>query len=233
MTAYRRVDAGKAGPNALGILVPPGEQTQVVVRPRPLLWDLLPARWNGESTVPPSFCRFTRDEAASVARRLHLALEACAAAVSNPIETFGDASGRRFQVWLRVLEFFWILCSRAPGQAYCPAAFSSRAEAEQAAIRADAFLLPRSGNVSGDLLQHTVVCLSQTLSGEGFVRERATDHFVRPRSGMYPIPPAVPHPGTVPGSTVPRLVLSAFSATLSGFPGNGNRRGAREDEEGA
>ena len=140
--SFRRVDAGKAGPNAVGILVPPGEQTMVIVRPRPLSWDLLPARWNGDSGTAPVFCRFGREEAAAVARRLHSALQASVDAGSSPIETFGDASGRHFQVWLRAAEFFWILCSRVPGQAYQPAAFSTRADAECAAQQLAPFLWP-------------------------------------------------------------------------------------------
>ncbi len=146
MSTFRRVDAGKAGVSALGILVPPGEQTMVIVRPRPLLWDLLPARWNGDSAMPPSFCRFGREEAAAVARRLHAALEACVAAGRNPIETFGDALGRHFQVWLRTVEFFWILCGRAPGQPYQPAAFLTRADAEQAAEQLVPFVWPAPGS---------------------------------------------------------------------------------------
>jgi hypothetical protein len=145
MSAFRRVDAGKAGPSAVGILVPPGERTVVIVRPRPLAWDLLPAQWNGDSSSAPNFSRFGREEAAVIARRLHMNLEACVAAGSSPIETFGDASGRHFQVWLRTAEFFWILCSRAPGQTYRPAAFASRADAEHAAQQLMPFLCPAAG----------------------------------------------------------------------------------------
>jgi hypothetical protein len=145
MSAFRRVDAGKAGLSALGILVPPGEQTTVIVRPRPLLWDLLPAHWNGDSAAPPSFCRFGREEAAAVARRLLAALETCVAAGCNPIESFGDATGRHLQIWLRTTEFFWIVCGRVPGQAYSPVAFASRTEVEQAAQQLVPFVWPGPG----------------------------------------------------------------------------------------
>jgi len=142
MPAFRRVDADRAGPRALGILVPQGEQTLVIVRPRPLAWDLLPARWNGDSGTAPAFCRFTREEAAAAARRLHHFLETCVSDGGNPIETFGDVQGRRFQVWLRGDEYFWILCRRAPGQAYQPIVFASQEEASQAALQLVAFLWP-------------------------------------------------------------------------------------------
>ena len=145
MSAFRRVDAGKAGANALGILVPPGEQTMVIVRPRALEWDLLPARWNGDSNSAPTFCRFNRDEAASVARRLPSILENAAIGGGIPIETFGDISGRRYQAWVRTSEYYWILCSRAPGQAYQPAVFASPADAEQAAQQLASILWPAPG----------------------------------------------------------------------------------------
>ena len=141
-TTFRRVDADKAGAGALGILVPPGEQTLVIVRPRALPWDLLPARWTGDSSAAPVFCRFGREEAALVARRLHATLESCVASGVNPIETFGDALGRHFQVWLRTVEFFWILCGRVPGQAYHPMAFASHVEAVQAAQQLAPILWP-------------------------------------------------------------------------------------------
>jgi hypothetical protein len=124
---FRRVDANLAGPQALGILIPPGARTLVILRPRAVAWDLLPARWDGDAGHPPVFCTFARDEAAAVAKRLAIALEQAVAAGANPLQTLGD--GQRFQVWLRTDEFVWLVCRRAPGQAYQPALFASRAEA--------------------------------------------------------------------------------------------------------
>src|SRR5581483_4973917 len=118
-----------AGAQALGILVPPGRQTLVVLRPRSLPWDLLPARWDGDGSRPPALCAFGRDEAAGVARRLQQALERGAAGGVNPVRTVGDAGGEHFQVWLHTEEYVWLLCRRAPGQAYRPAVFASHAEA--------------------------------------------------------------------------------------------------------
>lgn len=140
MPAFLRVDASLAGTTALGILVPPGDVTLVIVRPRPLHWDLLAARWNGDSASSPTFCQFAREDAAGIARRLQRTLEQRVAEGCCPLETFGD--GRHFQIWLRTDEFFWIVCRRAPGQTYQPALFASLEEAENAANELTQFLWP-------------------------------------------------------------------------------------------
>jgi hypothetical protein len=105
------------------------------LRPRSLPWDLLPARWDGDSGRAPAFCVFARDEAAGVARRLQQALEQSVASGINPIETIGDAQGEHFQVWVRTREFVWLVCRPAPGHAYQPALFTSHDEATQEAER--------------------------------------------------------------------------------------------------
>ena len=126
---FHRVEARLAGPSALGILVPPGRRTVVILRPRALAWDLLPASWSGDEGVPPSFCAFSREEAAGVARRLLDDLDAAVAAGVNPVETSGDVSGRSFQVWLRAGALVWIVCRRAMGQAYRPLIFDTYQDA--------------------------------------------------------------------------------------------------------
>ncbi len=135
MPPYRRVEARSAGAQALGILVPPGRQTLVVLRPRALPWDLLPARWSGDGAQAPSLCSFSRDEAAGVARRLQQALEQGVLRGINPLQTIGDAQGQLFQVWVHTEEFVWLVCRRAPGQAYQPALFASQEEATREAER--------------------------------------------------------------------------------------------------
>jgi hypothetical protein len=139
---FTRVDPQHAGPSALGILVPQGMKTLVIVRPRALEWDLLPARWDGDSNHPPEFCLFTRDDAAGVARRLVKSLEAAVEHAANPLESFGDAQGDHLQIWLRAEEFVWIVCRRAPGQAYQPMIFATKKEAALAAGKLGAFLWP-------------------------------------------------------------------------------------------
>ncbi len=127
----RRVDARMANGTAIGILVPPGARTFVVVRPRGMTWDLLPVRWDGNPAVPPSFASFDRDEAAVVARRLAKALEDRDLGGECPLETLGYE--RAFQVWLREGELNWLLCERVPGQAYRPLVFPTLVAAQAAA----------------------------------------------------------------------------------------------------
>jgi hypothetical protein len=126
---FRRVESNRAGSAALGILVPRGARTVVILRPRGLPCDLLPARWNGKGDSAPVFASFTRDEAVGLARRVLQALEQSVTAGINPIETSGDAAGACCHVWVRTDDFVWIVCQRAPGQAYQPALFTDRREA--------------------------------------------------------------------------------------------------------
>jgi len=142
MPAFRRVDAQRAGASALGILVPPGANTLVILRPRGLDWDLLPARWEGDARVPPLFCQFGREEAAQVARRFYRILEEANLAGKNLIETFGNPLGHAFQVWIRTGEYVWVLCRRHPGKAYEPLLFTSQEEAENVGRLLDPFFRP-------------------------------------------------------------------------------------------
>jgi hypothetical protein len=89
-----------------------------------------------------------------VAKRLHAILEECVGEGRNPIETFGDAQGRRFQVWLRTPEFFWILCGRVPGQTYKPMVFSTHADAVQVAQQLSPVLWP-AANASQEIYFNT------------------------------------------------------------------------------
>jgi hypothetical protein len=131
VSPFRRVEIRQAGPQALAILVPPGARTLVILRPRGLPWDLLPARWDGDGGAAPVFCTFGRDEAAGVARRLPKLLEQAVAAARNPVQTVGDARGECHQVWVHTDEFVWIVCHRTPGQPYRPALFAEREEARR------------------------------------------------------------------------------------------------------
>ena len=105
-------------------------------------WDLLPARWDGDSAHAPEFCQFTRDEAAAAARQLLQALEAAVARADNPVQTFGDVAGKLLQIWLRTDEFVWIVCRRAPGEAYQPMIFATPTEALQEAEKIAAVVWP-------------------------------------------------------------------------------------------
>ena len=127
-----RTDPRRAGPTALGILIPHGTKTIVILRPRSLEWDLLAARWDGDRAQPPQFCTFERDQAAIVARQLIATLERAIMERVCPVETFGDPASQRLEIWLRGGDLVWIVCRRAPGQAYQPVLFNSHEEAVRA-----------------------------------------------------------------------------------------------------
>lgn len=128
---FQRVDLKSAGPKALGVLVPHGPRTIVILRPRGLAWDLLPAHWDGDRARAPQFCSFTRDEAAAVAKHVVDALAAAGAV--DPLETFGTVDGAVRQLWVRTTEHVWIVCRRVQGAGYQPMTFAAKDEAERAA----------------------------------------------------------------------------------------------------
>jgi hypothetical protein len=104
----------------------------VIVRPRGLDWDLLPARWTGDPAAPPIFCQFDREEAALVARQFQQSLEKSVEVGQNPLETFGRGNGQVHQLWVRSGEYVWILCRRRPGKPYEPMVFANQEEALEA-----------------------------------------------------------------------------------------------------
>jgi hypothetical protein len=142
MSVFRRVDARTAGSGAVGILVPPGPRSLVIVRPKALGWDLLPAQWQGDQQAAPAFCGFSRDEAAALARAFQGALEDAVRLGQNPVETFGAEDAGAFQVWVRAAGYFWIACRRAAGRPYAPLLFRTRTEAEDAGRQLARFLHP-------------------------------------------------------------------------------------------
>ena len=144
---FRRVEAKLAGPNAMGVLVPHGERTLVVIRPRSLPWDLLPARWSGDPAVAPQFCTFTRNEAPAVAKRFMADLQAALVSNINPMQTFGIAQAGQLQIWVRTNDLVWIACERTPGSAYEPAIFLNLRDAEAAAEKIGRFVFPPTGEV--------------------------------------------------------------------------------------
>jgi hypothetical protein len=142
MPPFRRVDARQAVPTALGILVPPGRRTCVVLRPRPLEWDLLPLQQGMEQVQPAVFAAFEREEAAVVARRVQQALERGAGAGPNPLEVVCSVPGAAYGVCARIESGLWIACQRAVGKVYQPAFFPSAQETEVVAAQLTPFLWP-------------------------------------------------------------------------------------------
>jgi hypothetical protein len=137
MPSFRRVAGAKAGPTALGILIPPGQRTVVLVRPRALDWDLLLLKPGGDG-----FWEMTRGDAAAMVQKVHQALQECAAGDSGKIELVPRAEGAGYLVRVFVPPFTWLVCGRRPGQAYRPVAFADEQEAQTVADRLAEILCP-------------------------------------------------------------------------------------------
>jgi hypothetical protein len=139
MCAFRRVEDERAGPAALGILVPPGRRTFVILRPRALAWDLLLLR-EADGTV---FRDLSHDEAAMEAQRLYRGLEAWSAGGPGAVETV-PAEGGGLWLRVRVAAFTLLACPRTPGQPYRPLVLTD-AEALAAARGLAEVLCPPAG----------------------------------------------------------------------------------------
>jgi hypothetical protein len=129
MGSFRRVEGEQAGPDALGILIPPSRRTFVILRPRGLPWDLLLAR--GEDL---KFRELSHDEASAAAQGLFRALRDWAGGGGGAIDVQAGPDG--FLLVARIGPFLLLVCVRRPGQPYaalvCPEA-DARAAAERLA----------------------------------------------------------------------------------------------------
>jgi hypothetical protein len=137
------VDGDQAGPGALGILVPPGQRTMLILRPRALDWDLLPARPLTPREPSPAFLELHRDEAASMAQKLVRFLEA--GGEPGRLETLPSAALDGYWITAEVGALVLLACRRAPGQAYQPMLFVTLEQARSAAARTTAILFPPKG----------------------------------------------------------------------------------------
>ena len=140
MSPFRRVAGDKAGPTALGILIPPGPRTLVLVRPRALDWDLLLLQPGADG-----FWEMPRGEAAALAPEVQRSLEAAAADGGGRMELIPQASGAGYWVRAAVGRFTWLVCRRRPGQAYQAMTFATETDARAAAERLAAVLCPAAG----------------------------------------------------------------------------------------
>lgn len=136
MPPFRTVAGARAGTAALGILVPPGARTLIVVRPRALRFDLVVVvRETGTET----FLETDRVQAGLAAQQLSRVL--MAGDTPPRLEAIETQGG----YWVRVQLARWAMlaCPREPGQAYRPTVFSTLAEAqEQADLLRDALCPP-------------------------------------------------------------------------------------------
>ena len=117
MGTFRRVEAELAGPSALGILVPPGKRTFLILRPRGLPWDAVLCR----SAEDPTFAQLGHDEASAAAQGLHRAL--------RDREEVHFAGGESMRIL--VGPFALVVCERRPGQPYSPLAGNNFAEVDR------------------------------------------------------------------------------------------------------
>jgi hypothetical protein len=149
MAALRRVFANQAGPTALGILVPPGRRTAVVVRPRSLPWDLLMIDDRDTSSII-RFRDFAREEAEAAAEAFAQALDECTAGCAGRIEIIPAPGSAGQCLRVDVGRFCLIACPRMAGQAYRPMVFAS-ADAASDAARALREILQPSPKASQEL----------------------------------------------------------------------------------
>ncbi len=138
MGVLRRVTDQRAGPAALGILVPPGPRTFLILRPRSLEFDLLLVGPDG------AFRDMARHEADAAASELGRALDELAARGPGATEAV-PAPGGGWWLRLGVGAFALLACPRDPGQPYRPAVFTDTAAASIAAVRLAHVLCPPAG----------------------------------------------------------------------------------------
>ena len=141
MSSLRRVEGDTAGPAALGVLLPPGRQTYLILRPRGLSWDLLLLR-APDSTI---FRDVTRAEGERATRTFCTALEAWHAGGPGCVEAVLCAGLEGHVVRALVGPLPFLLCPREPGKPYRPQVFADAAAAEVVALRLAAILRPPPG----------------------------------------------------------------------------------------
>jgi hypothetical protein len=144
MPAFRRVNGDQAGPGALGLLVPPGRRTLLIVRPRALAWDLVIVHSSRKTGPTTSFREFGRDEALAASEGLYLALEEWTAGGPGRVEA-APAAGAGYVVLAQIGIFPLLVCSRKPGRPYEPLVFPELPEAQQAAAAVAVALRPAAG----------------------------------------------------------------------------------------
>jgi hypothetical protein len=145
MSAFRRVNDAQAGPAALGVLIPPGRRTLVILRPRALAWDLLIVHSDRRSGPTTALREFGRAEAEAASEGLFLALEKWSGGGPGEIEAV--PAGEGFHVRIQVGIFPLLACLREAGKPYRPLVLSLREEAEQVACALLGVLCPSGGAV--------------------------------------------------------------------------------------
>jgi hypothetical protein len=141
MSLLRQVDGETAGPAALGVLLPPGRRTFLILRPRGLVWDLLLLR-SADSTM---FRDLTRGEAERAVRTLWAALETWHAGGTGGVEAVACAGLSGFLVRVVLGPLSFLACPREPRRPYRAHVFADAATADVAAHRLASALRPPTG----------------------------------------------------------------------------------------
>jgi len=121
MCPLRRVEDRVAGPSALGLLLPPGRQTFLILRPRSLSCDLLLLQTPGSSAI----LRLDALAAPGIAQKVYRVLEQgrFLGAIVHP-------EGQGFRLQVQIGPFALVACSRRPGQPYQPWIFPDSESAQ-------------------------------------------------------------------------------------------------------
>jgi hypothetical protein len=114
MCPLRRVEDHLAGPSALGLLLPPGRQTYLILRPRSLSCDLLLLQTPGSAALLP----LDSIAAPGIAQKVYRYLEQ-----GRPVTTMAHPEGPGFRLQVQIGPFVLVACSRQPGQPYQPRVF--------------------------------------------------------------------------------------------------------------
>jgi hypothetical protein len=134
MPWFRFVEGNSAGPDALGILIPPGNPTLVILRPRALNVDLLLIRQLENGSRGSRFWEIDRKDAREMGFQVHRALEAWAAEGNGEIVVvrLPGSEGCRIRVYMGTLT--WLVCGRLPGQPYQAKDFTNEKEARNTVL---------------------------------------------------------------------------------------------------
>jgi hypothetical protein len=143
MCPLRLVDDADAGPDAVGILVPPGRRTVVILRPRALIWDLLLTE-EGLPRAESPFREVTQTEASAAARGIYGALTEWFSGGPGGMEVQSSPAAAGYWVRARAGPFSLLACLRVPGQPYRPLQFKSTIDAREAAAALATVLFPNA-----------------------------------------------------------------------------------------
>lgn len=141
MSPLKQTLAQQAGPDALGILIPPGPRTVLILRPRSLEWDLVLLK----SCANTEFREMGQPEATAIAEELFHALERWCAGGAGEVESVPVSEEDGALVWMDVDDYSLVLCARNPGKPYEPLLFKTAQEADQVAAKIKGICCPEDG----------------------------------------------------------------------------------------